>query len=232
MSFNTGLTLFVNSAKPIVLSEVNKSGVSLLFEEVQSKEKENKGRAGKLALTIYLPNTDSIKVYAAKSVTFGKLIDLILKEHQTQELRPSLSYDQPGLYELRIHEGDGEPDRDFAALENENLLKDYDLEEYCLCEIEREDSDFGSPLPSKNVRNMSMNESLFSPSQFGTINSSRNPSSKNSNGNLFGLGGGGVESNANSSRYNRNNDEADDYDYNPNKFPDEDDFFDGSAKVT
>lgn len=37
---------------------------------------------------------------------------------------------------MRIHEGDGEADHDFAAFEASKPLKQYDLDEYCLCEVD------------------------------------------------------------------------------------------------
>lgn len=163
-----------------------------MLESAGQKGKDNKN-AGKVKLTIFLPDTEALVVHAPKNCTFGQLIKQILKEHQEREIYPALNYDEPDDYELRIHEGDGEPDRDFAALENDKFLRDFNLgDEYCLCEVLRDDSDFGmGPAAggggAKNIsRNTSSADSLFSPSQFGTL-----PSSNHASGKRQGSGGGG-----------------------------------------
>jgi hypothetical protein len=217
------LSFCLYRARPIQVLQVEKSGLSKQFQEIISKEKDQKSTAGKIKLTIYLPDTESMKVYAPKNCTFGQLIEIILKEHENQEIQPPLEYDQLGLYELRIHESDGEPDRDFAALDAKNFVKDFNLgDEYCLCEIEREDSDFGPTQPAYKVQSISVNESLFSPSQFGTINTSRTDSNKNSTTNLLYLGGDGMS---------KSNYGMDKEGFDRNKFGDEDNFFDSSSKV-
>lgn len=41
--------------------------------------------------------------------------------------------------------GDGEPDRDFAAFEPDKPLKQYDLDEYCLCIVEDRAAEYFTP---------------------------------------------------------------------------------------
>ncbi len=164
------------------------------MESSVQKGKDSKN-AGKVKLTIFLPDTEALVVHAPKNCTFGQLIKQIMKEHQEREIYPALNYDEPDDYELRIHEGDGEPDRDFAALENDKFLRDFNLgDEYCLCEVFREDSDFGlgpnggGGGSGKNIsRNTSGADSLFSPSQFGTLPSSRSGGANNSSGKRQGF---------------------------------------------
>lgn len=85
---------------------------------------------------MYLPDYTSLKVYVKEKCTFGELIKQVLAEHKQQGLQPPLDYDEPENYEVRIHEGDGEPDRDFQAFELDKTLKQYDIDECCLCLIE------------------------------------------------------------------------------------------------
>jgi len=116
-----------------------------------------------LSLTIYLPNGDSIIVFVPETSIVQDVIRQTLQSHQKKKLMPALEYTRPYLYELRIHEGmlcytmlchsrclspstislllhdasgDGEPDRDFPALELKKYLSDFNLDEYCLCEVE------------------------------------------------------------------------------------------------
>ena len=92
-----------------------------------------------------------MQVYASMDSTIGELIKTILKQHESEDLDPPLDYSTPNRYELRMHEGDGEPDRDFPAYNLEQLLRNIESDEFCLCEIE----------DNKQLRTYSVHDSLF-----------------------------------------------------------------------
>lgn len=58
-----------------------------------------------LQLTVFLPDRSSIEMTVKDSIDVQGLLLQILAYHKEQELRPPLRYDQPKLYELRMHEG-------------------------------------------------------------------------------------------------------------------------------
>eukprot|EP01039_Chlorochromonas_danica_P000097 gene97-104_t len=111
---------------------------SALTKMLDEAKKPTVGRAknNEIELTIYLPDSNSMEVYVKESCTFGELIRAVLLEHKLLGLKPPLHYDDASFYEIRLHEGDGEPDRDFSAFDNEKILKQYELDEYCICEVE------------------------------------------------------------------------------------------------
>ncbi|RYH15844.1 hypothetical protein EON65_31010, partial [archaeon] len=104
-----------------------------MIEENKANRPLGKPKTNSLPFVIYLPDTSSMTVYVRETGTFGDLLKVILEEHKRQNLQPSLNYSSIDLYELRIHEGDGEPDRDFDAFNNDKPLKQYEMDEYCLC---------------------------------------------------------------------------------------------------
>jgi len=122
----------INPEKPVV------SALSRMIEEseVPDEESADQRENGGLALTIYLPDCNSLTVHVKESCNFRDVILRTLLTHEKQGIQPPLLYNDPGAYELRIHEGDGEPDRDFPALGNEKLLSDFNLDEYCICAVE------------------------------------------------------------------------------------------------
>lgn len=83
------------------------SALSRLIEEsdVGLDEDDSQKELGGLALTIYLPDCNSLVVYVKESSNFRDVIQRILVTHEKQGLLPPLIYDDPGNYELRIHEG-------------------------------------------------------------------------------------------------------------------------------
>jgi hypothetical protein len=76
---------------------------SLAQEEISGDNDYNSG----LPLTIYLPDTSSIMVNVKETSNFQEVVLQILKAHEKQGVQPPLDYNDPGMYELRIHEGTG-----------------------------------------------------------------------------------------------------------------------------
>lgn len=149
----------VEVQKHITFSAVTSALSKIIIDDSQSR-KSSKSTAGKIPLTIYLPDCSEMEIYVVPSWKMGKLIELILREHEEQDLEPALDYNIPTKYELRMHEGDGEPDRDFPAFDREKSIEHFNFDEYCLCEIE-EDND-------NAYRTFSVNDSIFSPGYMGS----------------------------------------------------------------
>jgi hypothetical protein len=88
---------------------VRVSALSKLVAQMQTQDEENGGDtdrdASGLPLTIYLPDCSSITVHVLETSNFREVILQILKAHQKQGVQPPLEYRDPGMYELRIHEG-------------------------------------------------------------------------------------------------------------------------------
>jgi hypothetical protein len=186
-------------------NDENRNTVSILSRQIEESlaQEETSGdndyNSG-LPLTIYLPDTSSIMVNVKETSNFQEVVLQILKAHEKQGVQPPLDYNDPGMYELRIHEGtglllqyhchrcelclldahcvtgDGEPDRDFPALDPSKLLSDFNLDEYCLCVVEGRrraatgpsSNSTGSTGPRATV-NTTMDTATFSPS-FGARN--------------------------------------------------------------
>lgn len=70
-------------------------------DEETMDQKENGG----LALTIYLPDCNSLTVHVKESSNFRDVIQRTLVTHEKQAIQPPLVYNDAGAYELRIHEG-------------------------------------------------------------------------------------------------------------------------------
>ena len=87
-------------------------------------------------LIIYLPSGASMSLYVGDSSNFEDIKSQILKEHEQQKLQPPLHYHAPDCYEIRMHEGDGEPDMDFPPMGKKTLAQMKVENEYCLCEVE------------------------------------------------------------------------------------------------
>jgi hypothetical protein len=75
-------------------------------------------------------------------LTVKDAIVVILEEHQRLKLSPPLDYrGGKDKYELRLDEGDGEPDYDISIEQNKKL-KDLNEGTFCLCDK----ADFGSDI--------------------------------------------------------------------------------------
>lgn len=107
------------------------------IEKVESKMNRNSSRVKLVALTIYLPDYTPMNIAVKESSVFEEVIDRALAHHKINALQPPLRYDEPQIYDLRQHDEDGEPDRDFPPLELDKELRNFNLDEYCLCENER-----------------------------------------------------------------------------------------------
>lgn len=78
-----------------------------MLEEARAKE-DAAGEVEKESgtpLTIYLPDCSAITVNVKETSNFKEVIQQTLKSHEKQGVQPPLFYDDPGMYELRIHEG-------------------------------------------------------------------------------------------------------------------------------
>eukprot|EP01031_Cornospumella_fuschlensis_P031665 gene31665-38268_t len=120
-----------------------------LIEESKANRPLGKPKTNGLPFVIYLPDTSSMTVYVRETGTFGDLLKVILEEHKRQNLQPPLNYSNLDLYELRMHDSDGEPDRDFDPFSFEKTLKEYDMDEYCLC---YKDGGGSTPPPMVDMR--------------------------------------------------------------------------------
>ena len=87
-------------------------------------------------LIIYLPIGASMNIYVGDSSNFEDIKSQILKEHEQKKMQPPLHYHAPDCYEIRMHEGDGEPDMDFPPMGKKTLAQMKVENEYCLCEVE------------------------------------------------------------------------------------------------
>lgn len=92
-----------------------------------------------------------MKVYINDTSTFGDLITLVLQSHKDSNKKPPLMYDCPDFYELRMHEGDGDPDYDFAALDRKKKIRNHNENEYCLCEVKNVKYLQASALTQSNI---------------------------------------------------------------------------------
>jgi hypothetical protein len=114
------------------------SNLSSLLEAKPSSGLMSSSSGKRVKLTIYLPDQSPFEVTVSENDCFEDVINTVLKCHKEADLRPELYYHCPEMYELRMHEGDGEPDRDFPALDKRKSLKSFNLNEYCLCETDEE----------------------------------------------------------------------------------------------
>lgn len=174
------------------------SGLSLMFQEFEAKQAQAGNEKGKIPLIIYLPDCSPLKIVAKDTCDFKDVINIVLATHKEQGIQPPLDYNRPQNYELRIHEGDGEPDRDFPPLDLTKKLKNFNLEDYCLCEIDdfgggggmggfRDSDDLPMPAPSMIARGgrdrRSMTEEAPPPSannEFGPLSLFRQVSARQS----------------------------------------------------
>lgn len=100
-------------------------------------DKEN--LPGYIPLTIYLPGKEKCVTYIHLSSQIKQLIFTVIKENIKFITSNNLP-DESKYYELRMHELDGEPDEDFPAYDNGQLIKDIigddeDTREttFCMC---------------------------------------------------------------------------------------------------
>jgi hypothetical protein len=86
-------------------------------------------------VTIYLPNGDTLDIAVNPSMKVIDIIKKVLAVHRSENILPPLS-PHPDVYQLRIHDMDGEPDEDFPPLDPSRHLDSYgvQLSEYCLCQ--------------------------------------------------------------------------------------------------
>lgn len=92
----------VNPEIPVV------SALSRMIEDSDAAADDDDGNGrenGDLALTIYLPDCNSLIVNVKESCNFKDVIQRVLITHEKQGILPPLIYNDPGMYELRIHEG-------------------------------------------------------------------------------------------------------------------------------
>lgn len=73
--------------------------------EVPDEETADQRENGGLALTIYLPDCNSLTVHVKETCNFRDVIQRTLLTHEKLGLQPPLLYNDIGAYELRIHEG-------------------------------------------------------------------------------------------------------------------------------
>lgn len=131
----TGDTLASGSGAKVA----KKSALTFLLETSASAKPEDNVNA--LRLTIYLPDYSALKVNVSDASTIEETIKKVLTIHEERNLLPPLEYGKASVYELCMHEGDGEPDRDFT-LQKSHKIKNYynpskpDVNEFCLCETE------------------------------------------------------------------------------------------------
>lgn len=83
------------------------SALSRMIEESAATQEEDAAAAQEsgVALTIYLPDYNSLSVNVKETSNFRDVILKILQAHEKLGLEPPLLYNDPGNYELRIHEG-------------------------------------------------------------------------------------------------------------------------------
>lgn len=111
-----------------------------------------------IELHVFAPQGECVTVVVDNKCTVLEVIERVLSEHESQDLRPHLDYENPSRYELRMDDGEGEPDFDFPAFENHQLIKDMNLRDFCLCEIHGDDDGFDSddsdfPQANKKAQN-------------------------------------------------------------------------------
>ena len=120
-------------------------------------------------LIIYLPDFNPMPIVASESSDFGEVIRIALAQHRRQDRKPKLLYDRPECYELRQHDEDGQPDRDFPPLQPDQQLRYFNLDEYCLCEVASMMAGMSIP-KSNSMFNISRN-SAYSPSDDNNLDS-------------------------------------------------------------
>ena len=179
---------------PVDPTKPKLSGLSLLFQEFEAKQAQAGNEKGKIPLIIYLPDCSPLKIVAKDTCDFKDVINIVLATHKEQGIQPPLDYNRPQNYELRIHEGDGEPDRDFPPLDLNKKLKNFNLEDYCLCEIDdfgggmgggyRDSDDLPLPAPAarggRDRRSMTEEAPSSNNNEFGPLSLFRQVSARGS----------------------------------------------------
>lgn len=133
-------------------SDTNALRSSLLSEQLGSSANSSNG----IKLSIYPPKSNvALDIHVPPKFTVKDVIVRVLNEHKKNNLNPKLEYDKPSKYELRMHEGDGDPDTDFPAFKSEYTVSEISQQsqsnDFCLCRIDEFNSDDGSdnPTPTK-----------------------------------------------------------------------------------
>lgn len=85
--------------KPVV------SNLTMLIKQFEEKQIQEGSEKGKIPLTIYLPDCNPLKISAKDTSDFREVINIVLATHKERGVKPPLDYNNPKLYELRIHEG-------------------------------------------------------------------------------------------------------------------------------
>lgn len=123
---------------PVELNQSNSSGLSIALSNMSQSNASISSTSGD-ALTIYLPNGDFISLIVKASLKVLDIIKKIMSVYRDSKLSPPLYYDNPTLYQLHIHDTDGEPDEDFPPLDASLPLSHYllfygdECKEYVLC---------------------------------------------------------------------------------------------------
>lgn len=135
------------------------SSLSLMLMNCSAKTAEQDS-GDKTNLTIYLPDYSSFSLKVNINSSFREIIKQLLEKHRADGAEPTLRYDKPECYELRIHEGDGEPDMDFPPLELEKKLDELNLDECCLCAIDDDSNSIKGPARAMGEKAFSYNDRL------------------------------------------------------------------------
>ena len=115
---------------------------SALSLHISSASPSSMGGAAEdsLSLIIYLPSTSPVDIQTSDTATVADVIQIVLQQTMDQGADCTIHNHAPQCYELRLHEGCGEPDEDFPALDRERQIKLFGeggggVDEYCLCQI-------------------------------------------------------------------------------------------------
>lgn len=100
-----------------------KPPASLLSQEVIRPDLHPSSDKAKIDITIYLPNRDSVEIVSFDCTIVDVVIKQALAHHETEKITPPLLYQQPHVYDLKIHDYDGFPS-DFK-LERTKTIKEY-----------------------------------------------------------------------------------------------------------
>ena len=123
---------------PILPTEISQrntqSALTMMLSESSRSPRDATGQMN--SVTIYLPSGETLDVMVKPTQRISDIILRILLMHRKSGLLPALS-PNVALYQLRIHDIDGEPDEDFPPLDPTKTLDHYGvpLSEYCLCQV-------------------------------------------------------------------------------------------------
>ena len=109
--------------------DIRKSSIYSSDKEFITKTSASVSRAA-AQLIIYLPDRSPMSMTADSSITFDELIRQILSTHKQLGKLPSLEYNYPDRYEIRLHDIDGEPDE--GEIMGNKSIKSMGDNEFCL----------------------------------------------------------------------------------------------------